>query len=137
MTDLFTRRRDISSCPWASQSHLGKFSNEKLHTWTLVNDGTLWSTAHFASALSNVNNLKISDLLLLMLWFLVMLLFFPLILTQKSFAESCKIMKRPWGRFFFDNLKISLVEVPFRFYLQLCKSILEWLLSYEVTSCNL
>ena len=74
MTDLFTRRKDIPSCPWIKQSHLGKCNNGKLHTSTLVNDGTprsTQSTADFASALSNVNNVKISDLV----EFVVMLLF--------------------------------------------------------------
>ena len=41
--------------------HLGKLSNEILPILTLVNDRTLRSTADFASALSNVNNVKISD----------------------------------------------------------------------------
>ena len=52
----------LASCPWTKQSHLGKCSNGKLCNWTLVNDGTLRSTANFASALSNVNNVKILDL---------------------------------------------------------------------------
>ena len=59
MTDLFTHRRDVPSCPWIKESHLGKCSNEKLRTSTLVNDRTLISiksTADFASALSNINN---------------------------------------------------------------------------------
>ena len=66
MTDLFTRRRDIPSCPSIKQSHLGKCVNGKLRTSILVNEGTLRSTqnaANIASALSNVNNVKISDLL--------------------------------------------------------------------------
>ena len=41
--------------------HLVKLSNEVLPISTLVNDRTLRSTADFASALSNVNNVKISD----------------------------------------------------------------------------
>ena len=57
MTDLFTRRRDIASCPLTKQNHLGKCSNGKLRTSTLVNDGTLRSIADFASALSNVKML--------------------------------------------------------------------------------
>ena len=61
MTDLFKRRRDIAICPWTKESHLGKCSNRKLHTLTLVNGGTLKSIGNFASALSNVNNVKISD----------------------------------------------------------------------------
>ena len=72
MTDLFTCCRDIASCPLTKQSHLGKYSNAKLRTSTLINDGTLRSTADFASTLSNINNVKISD----RLEFLVMLLFF-------------------------------------------------------------
>ena len=66
----FTRSREIASCPSTKQSHLRKCSNEKLRTLTLVNDRTL-RTTDFASTLSNVNNIKISDLL----EFLVMLLF--------------------------------------------------------------
>ena len=45
------------------QSHLGKCSKRNLRTSTLVNGGTLRSTADFASALRNVNNVEISDLL--------------------------------------------------------------------------
>ena len=71
MPDLFTRRRDIESCPLTKQSRLVKCSNGRLRTSTLINDGTLRSTADFLSALSNVNNVKMSDLL----EFLVMLLF--------------------------------------------------------------
>ena len=55
-----------------SNSHLGKSSNEKLHT--LVNRGILRGAADFASTLSNVNKVEMLDLL----EFLVMLLFlFP------------------------------------------------------------
>ena len=45
---IFTRRRDIASCPLAKQSHLGKSSNGNLRNSTLVNDGTLRSIADFA-----------------------------------------------------------------------------------------
>ena len=57
MTDLFTRRKDKSSCPQIKHSHVGKCSNGKLCTLSLDNDGTLRSTADFASALSNVKML--------------------------------------------------------------------------------
>ena len=57
-TDLFTRRRDIASCPLTKQKHLGKCSNEKLRTSTLANDGTIRSIADFASTVSNVKMLK-------------------------------------------------------------------------------
>ena len=56
-------------------------------------DGTLRSKAGFASALSNVNNVKITDLL----EFLVMLFFHTFVLTRKSFAKSCIIMKASVG----------------------------------------
>ena len=78
----------------------------------MVNDRDLRSRADFASALSNVNNVKISDLL----EFLVILLFFPFVLTRKSFTESRKIMKASMKKIFFDNLKKSLGEVPFHFH---------------------
>ena len=59
MTDLFTRRRDIESCPLTKQNNLGKCNNRKLRSSTLVNDGTLSSIADFISALSNVKTLTI------------------------------------------------------------------------------
>ena len=71
MTDHVTCRRDIASCTSTKQSHLGKCSNRKLYPSALANDGTLRSMANFASALSNINNVKISD----PLGFLLMLLF--------------------------------------------------------------
>ena len=87
MTDLFTRRRDIPRWPWIKHDRLGKCSNGKLHTSTLVNDGTLrskQSTADFASALSNVNNVKISNLL----EFIVMLLFSSLCFHPKIICRK-------------------------------------------------
>ena len=57
MTDLFSWRKYISNCTWIKQSHLGKCRNKKLHTWTLVNNGTLRNTADFASALGNVKKM--------------------------------------------------------------------------------
>ena len=65
------------------ESHLGKCSNRKVRTSTLVNDGTLKSTVNFPSAQSNVNNVKISDLL----DFLEMFLFCSLCSHQKV---SCR-----------------------------------------------
>ena len=79
MTDLFSRPKDLASCPRIKQCHLEKCSNGKLRTSTLVNDGNLRSTVDFALALSNVNNVKIPDLLL----FLVMLLFSSLCSNPK------------------------------------------------------
>ena len=122
MTDIFTCRWDLASCPWTKQSNLGKCSNEKLGTSTLVNDGTLRRQliSHQHSAI------------LIMLKYLIYLgllwrcCFPPFALTWKSFAESCKIMETSKEKFFFDNLKKSLVEVSFHFYQQLCKNILEW-----------
>ena len=61
-----------------------------MHTSTLVNDGTVRSTADFSSALSNVNNVKTSDVL----EFLVMLLFFSLCSHSKIICGGgCEIMK--------------------------------------------
>ena len=71
MTDLCTRRRFIASYQRTKESHLGECSDEKLRTSTFLNDGTLRSTDDFASALCNINNVKIFDLFA----FLVMLLF--------------------------------------------------------------
>ena len=62
MTDLFTHRRDIASCPLTKQNHLRKCSNEKLCTSTLAKDGSLRSIAHFASGLSNVKMLIMSKM---------------------------------------------------------------------------
>ena len=117
MTDHFTRRRDIAGCPLIKQSHLGKCSNMKLCTSsTLINEGTCRSTADFASALSNVNNVKTSDLLA----FLVMLLFSSLCSHPKiiwsggsPFNKVARLWKHPWERFFFDNLKKSIFNGNF------------------------
>ena len=63
---------------------MGKNSNGELRNSTLVNDGTLRSTADFASALSNVNNVKISDLLEILLMLLFSFLsFHPKIICRK------------------------------------------------------
>ena len=70
----FSHVAETASCLWTKQTYLGKCSDENLRTSTLVNDGTIRSTTDFASALNNVDNVKISDLL----EFLVMLLFFSL-----------------------------------------------------------
>ena len=64
--------------------HLGKRRNGIFRNSTLVNDGTLRSKADFTSALSNVNNVKISDLL----EFLVMLLFSSLCSQPKIICRK-------------------------------------------------
>ena len=105
--------------------HLGKNSNGELRNSTLVNDGTLRSTADFASALSNVNNVKISDLL----EFLLMLFFFsPLFSPENHLQKVARLWKHPWGKFFFDNLKKYLAEDFFHFHLQLCKN--SWMATF-------
>ena len=63
---------------------MGKNSNGELRNSTLVNDGTLRSTADFASALSNVNNVKISDLL----EFLLMLFFFSPLFSPENHLQK-------------------------------------------------
>ena len=72
MTNLFTRLRDIASCPFTKQNHLRKCRNGGLRTSSLVNDGTLRNIADFASALSNVKML----IMLKMLAYLICLRFF-------------------------------------------------------------
>ena len=72
MTDLFTRLRDIASCPLTKQNHLGKCRNGGLRTSSLVNDGTLRNIVDSASALSNVMML----IMLKMLAYLICLRFF-------------------------------------------------------------
>ena len=60
-------------------------------------------------------------------------------LASKLFVEAYTSRKLQdyegfsWRTFFFDNLKKSLAEVSFYFCLQLCKTIFERLLSYDVT----
>ena len=140
MTDLFTRRRDLASCPLTKQNHLVNCSNVILNTSPLVKDGTLRSIADFASALSNVKNVnnvknvKTSDLLA----FLVLMLFSFFVLTRKSFAAEAYTSRKfqnyenihRGDKLLFDNLKTFLAEVSFHFHLQLCKNIFECLVSY-------
>ena len=99
MADLFARRRDIASCPSTKQSHRRKCSKRKLRTSTLVNDGTLGSTADFVSALSNFKMI----IMLKMLKYLICLCFlyyccFPLfVLTRKSFAAEAYTSRKLQG----------------------------------------
>ena len=106
MINLFTRCRDKASCPWTKQSYMGKCSKGKLRNSSLVNDGTLRSTANVASVLSNVNNVKVSNLL----EFLVMLLFFSLCSYPKIICRKLQ----DYGEIIFW----------FHFHLQLCKNYL-------------
>ena len=138
----YRRGRNIDNYIRTTFSHLGKCSNKKLRTLTLVNGGTNWNTVDLISTLSNVNDVKTSDLLA----FLVMTLFFSPCSYLKiacgggvHFCKVASLWKYPWGRFFYDNLKKSLADVSFYFHLQLRKTIPERLLSYEVTlvkTCN-
>ena len=93
MTDLFTHCRDTASCPWTKQRHLGKCSNGKLRTSPLDYGGTLRST----SALSNVNNVKISDLL----EFLVMLLLSSLCFHPKTICRKLQDFENIHGGDYF------------------------------------
>ena len=97
------------------QSHPEKYSQTKLHTSTLVNDGSLRSTADFASALSNVNNVKISDLLA----FIVIFVFLSLFSPENHLQNVTRLYKHPLGRLCFV-LKKSLIEVFFHLHLHLC-----------------
>ena len=95
MIDLFTSHKYILNCPRIKQSNLGTCSNEKLRTWTLFNDGTLWNTADFTRALGNVVNVKISDMISIetFLW------------LRRLLLESCKIMKTSIGEILLITLK--------------------------------
>ena len=93
MTDLFTRRRDIAICPWTKQIHLSECSNRKLRASTFVNVRTVRSTAGFASALSNVNNVKISDLLEVF----VMLLFSSLCFHLRIICRRLQVYENIHG----------------------------------------
>ena len=116
------------------QSHLGKCSEGKLRISALVNEGTLRSTADFASALicSNIWCGCISCSIVV---------FFPFYGPKINCCETyrskvARLWKHPLGRFFFDNFKNYLVEFSLHFHLQLCKKVFEWLLSYEIISCK-
>ena len=85
----FTRRRDMASCPWTKQSHLGKWSSGKLRTSALVNDETLRSIADSA-----LNKEK-----LILLKYLISLRFIcccllPYFLIWKSFAVEVYISRK-------------------------------------------
>ena len=108
MTDLSTCRRDLASCPWTKQNHLEKSSNAKLHTSTLANNGTLRSTADFASTLSNV---KTSDLL----EFLVMLLFSPHCFHHKILGRKLQDYENIHGENLFWSLEKISSRISFPF----------------------
>ena len=85
----FTRRRDMASCPWTKQSHLGKWSSGKLRTSALVNDETLRSIADSA-----LNKEK-----LILLKYLISLRFIcccllPYFLIWKSLAVEVYISRK-------------------------------------------
>ena len=134
MNDLFTYGRDIVSCPQTKQSHLEKCSNGKLRTSTLVNKGTLRGQPILHQHSAILILLKY----LIYLSFLSCCCFIPLLSPENHLQKVARLWKHPWERFFFDNLKKSLVEVFFPFSPASLHiwNIFEWLLSYEVTSCN-
>ena len=108
MTGLFTRRRDVASCPLTKQKHLGKYSNGKLRASTfLVNDGTLRSIADFTSVLINVKmliKLKMLRYLVVLCAFLNNVVFLSLfwpenhLRRRRTLPESCKIKKTSVGQ---------------------------------------
>ena len=126
-------------CPLTKQGQLGKRSIRKLLTSTLFNDRIFRSTTDFASAFGSVNDFKIAD----MLEFLVCCCFSPFVLTQNhlrrrlTLLESRKIMKTPLGEILFRQFKKISGTSFFPFSSATLQSIVEWLLSCEVTSCNL
>ena len=123
MINFFTRCRDKGSCPWTKQSYMGKCSKGKLRTslWLMTEPSEVQLMLHQHSAM------LITLKYLICLRFLWCCCFSPFVLTRKSFAESYKIMEASLGEIIFW----------FHFHLQLCKNVLEWLLSYEVTFFNL
>ena len=134
MIGIFTCRKYISNSPWTKQTHLAKSSELELHTWTLVIDGTLRDTADFVSALVNVYNFEISELLVFIV-IVSLYLFVPEIACggDVHFVKVARLWKHASGRFFYNSFKKSLAEVSFNFYLQLLKTILERLLFYKAT----
>ena len=113
MKILFTSRRDIASCPWTNQSHLGRCSNEKLRFQLC------WMTEP-----SEVQPISQQHSAIL-----IMLKYHENIILKDY--ENIH-----GGNSGFTTLKFS-GKIYFHFHLQLCKNILEWLLSYEVISFNL
>ena len=114
MTEVFIRRRDIASCPWT----IWKFGNiweNAIQLCLMTESSEVQSISHQHSAM----------------------LIVPLFSPKNPLQKVARLWKHRWRRFFFDNLKKPLVEVSFHFHLQLCRNILQWQLSYEVTSCNL
>ena len=75
-------------------------------------------------ALDNVNNVKISDLLV----FVVILLLFSIYHLKIAsgggiyFLKVARLGKHPQGTFFDNNFKKSLAELSFYFYLQIRKT---------------
>ena len=68
-----------------------------MRTWTLVNGGTLRNTADFTSALSNVSNAKIFDLISPenRLW------------LRRTLLESCKIMLKAKSKLVVWSIEIK------------------------------
>ena len=116
MIGIFTCRKYISNSPWTKQTHLAKSSELELHTWTLVIDGTLRDTADFVSALVNVYNFEISELLVFIV-IVSLYLFVPEIACggDVHFVKVARLWKHASGRFFYNSFKISLAEVSLIF----------------------
>ena len=64
MTDPFTCSKNVGGCPLTKENHLGKCSNGKLRTSSLINDGTLRNIADFASALNSIKILIMLKMLI-------------------------------------------------------------------------
>ena len=86
----FHMSQNISSCPWIKQSHQGKCRNEKLLTWTLVNDGNLRMSSRFHI---NTRQYLITLKYLICLWW------------RRTLLENCKIMKTSMGEILYNNLQ--------------------------------
>ena len=128
MTNIFTCRRNIANCPWIKQSHREKCSNKKLRTelWLMTEPSEI-------SALGNINNVKISDLLafVVILLFPLFVLTWKFLVVEESTSRKLQDYENIYGG---DSFTITLKnQWHFYFYLPLRKTKLEQLLSYEVT----
>ena len=102
----------------------------------MVNDGGLGSTqgtADFTSVLNNVNNVKTSDLLEFTLTLLFSSLYSHLKTIYRKFQDYENILE---GESFLITLKRISGRGFFPFSPAALQNILEWLLSYDVTSYN-
>ena len=146
MTDLFTHDKDITSCSWIKQSHLGKCSNEKFRTLTL-----LMAEPSEMQPISHQHWAMLIIIKYLICFDFLQCCFPPFVLTWKSLAVEAYFRRKLQ---YYEHIDVGdsflLSWQPLKisgrsffqfshFHLQLYKTILEQLLSYAVTfvaKCN-